>query len=62
MKPHMISRSELMYGSFVGLGIAAGGRVAKRSTFRGVTMGIQSRSFQDRPVDDAITAMSGHRI
>ena len=55
----MISRRELMYGSFAGLGIAAGARAAKRSTFRGVTIGIQSRSFQGRPLDDAITAMSG---
>ena len=31
---------------------------SRRSTFGGVALGIQSRSFKDRPLDEAIAAMS----
>ncbi len=52
----MTSRREILYGSLLGLGVCAG--AARRSTFRGVTVGIQSRSFQDRPLEEAIAAMA----
>ena len=55
----MTSRRDILYGSLLALGVRVGAGAATRSTFRGVRIGIQSRSFQDRRLDDAIAAMSG---
>jgi sugar phosphate isomerase/epimerase len=56
--PHSISsRRQILGASLLGLGLGTLSGAPNKSTFRGVALGVQSRSFQDLPFDGAIAAM-----
>ena len=56
----MITRRDFHKTSLAALGLVAGSQILEariNSTFKGVTVGAQSYSFRDLPLDDAIAAM-----
>ena len=52
------SRRRILSAGLAAIGARSLAGAPGKSIFRGVSLGVQSRSFQDRPFDEAVAAMA----